>query len=202
MCIATSLPTASCPSNSTITPIFTPCTYWAMRAAVCRRSKRRTVMFSPIFCTSAWRVSSTVLPPMESAGERGHVGRVGGGHQLRQRLREGGEIRVLRDEVGLAVHLDHRAELAVGGDVDAHGALRGHAGGRLGGLGAALDAQQLLGLLHVAARFLERLLALHHAEPGELAQVLDHARGDVRHIHRSNRITDAKRGLGAPSYAG
>jgi hypothetical protein len=26
MCIATSLPTASCPSNSTITPIFTPCT--------------------------------------------------------------------------------------------------------------------------------------------------------------------------------
>ena len=32
--------------------------------AACTRSKRRTAMFSPIFCTSFWRTASTVSPPI------------------------------------------------------------------------------------------------------------------------------------------
>jgi hypothetical protein len=51
-------------------------------------------------------------------------------------------------------------------EVGADRAVGRDAAGGLARLGAALDAQQLLGLLQVAARFLERLLAFHHAEPG------------------------------------
>ena len=32
--------------------------------AVSMRSKRRTAMFSPIFCTSFWRIDSTGSPPI------------------------------------------------------------------------------------------------------------------------------------------
>src|SRR6185437_7418577 len=63
MCIATSFATASSPSYSTVTPIFTPWMYCASFAAVWMRSKRRTAMFSPIFCTSFWRALSTVSAP-------------------------------------------------------------------------------------------------------------------------------------------
>ena len=48
---------------------------------------------------------------------------------------------------------------------DADDAFGRHAAGGLAGLGAALDAQQFLGLGHVAARFGQRLLAFHHAQP-------------------------------------
>ena len=71
--------------------------------------------------------------------------------ELGQRLREREEVLVLGDEVGLAVHLDQRADLAVGATVRADHAFGGDAPGRLARLGAALDAQQLLGLLQVAA---------------------------------------------------
>ncbi len=63
MCIATSLATASGPSRSTSTAIFEPgCTYCTSLPPLWMRSKRRTVMFSPIFCTSFWRRASTVSP--------------------------------------------------------------------------------------------------------------------------------------------
>jgi hypothetical protein len=54
--------------------------------------------------------------------------------------------------------------------------------GRLARLGAAPDAQQILGLREVATDLFERALALHHAEPGALAQLLHQARGDLRHV--------------------
>jgi hypothetical protein len=84
------------------------------------------------------------------------------------------KVGVLGDEVGLGVHLDQRAQLGVAGEEGGDRAVGGHAARGLARLGAALDAQQLLGLLDVAAGFFQRLLAFHHAEPGELAQFLDH----------------------------
>jgi hypothetical protein len=142
-------------------------------------------MFSPIFCTSFWRADSTVSPPILRFGERGHVG----GILLRRRARppfgERAEVGVLGDEVGLGVHFDQRAHAC-----RRRGTCRSRRRRRRArppsSLGAALDAQQLLGLLDVAARFLERLLALHHAEPGELAQFLDHACGDFSHSSLSS----------------
>ena len=51
------------------------------------------------------------------------------------------EVVVLGDEVGVAVDLDERADLAVGVDVGLDGALGGLAAGELGGAGDALLAQ-------------------------------------------------------------
>ena len=79
------------------------------------------------------------------AGLRG-VGHDVGGELL--------ELLVLRDEVGLAVELDHRA---VGGGDQAVG--RAALGAALLDLGLALDAQQLGGLVEVAVGLLEGLLA-------------------------------------------
>ena len=56
--------------------------------------------------------------------------------------------------------------------------LRRCTAGALLGLGDALLAQALDGLLHVAVVFLERLLAIHHAGAGALAQ-LGHILGGV-----------------------
>jgi len=114
-------------------------------------------------------------------GQGFDVGRVLGGDEFGNVLDEGQEVVVLGDEVGLAVDFDHRAQLGVGGDVDADDAFGGHAGGSLGGLVAQLDAQDFFGLGHVASGFGQGLLALHHGCVGFLAQLLDHACGDFRH---------------------
>ena len=58
----------------------------------------------------------------------------------------------------------------------------GDAAGLLGGLREALLAQQIDGLLHVAAGLLQRRLAIHHARAGAFAQLLDHLRVDFGHI--------------------
>src|SRR3546814_11294735 len=69
------------------------------------------------------------------------------------------ELFVLRDEVGFAVHFDHRAAIAVGGDADE--TLGGDAAGLLGGGGEALGAQPVDRRFDVAAIFGERLLAVY-----------------------------------------
>ena len=92
--------------------------------------------------------------------------------------REVGEVVVPGDEVGLAVDLDERADLAVEVDVAARRALGRCALAALGGLGLALHAQQLDRLLGVAVGLLERLLAVHHPRAGALAQRLHVAGGD------------------------
>src|SRR5262249_48583880 len=66
----------------------------------------------------------------------------------------------LRDEVGLAVELDDRADIAVDRDLDR--AFVRVASGALGGAGQALLAQPVLGRVHIAVRLLERALAVHH----------------------------------------
>src|ERR1041385_8389044 len=176
------------------------------------------LMFSPIFCTSAWRLASTFpgVVSMEGSsstfaglrvatssaseaakatkssffatksvsllsstsapdadvladllherlaprlhlsgggvdgGELLYVRRVARRHELGERSGKGDEILVLRHEVGLAVELDERAHLAVGREPGADYALRRDAAGGLARLGAALDAEQLLGFLEVA----------------------------------------------------
>ena len=90
----------------------------------------------------------------------------GGGHALD----EVHELLVLAHEVGLGVDLDHDAHT-----VDHSGighALGGNAAGLLGGGGHALLTQPLHGLVHIAVGGGQRLLAVHHAHAGHLAQVL------------------------------
>ena len=70
----------------------------------------------------------------------------------RDLARERDEVVVAGDEVGVAVDLDEHADLAVAVDVGLHGALGGLAAAHLEGLVAEPDAQQLDGLLDVAAR--------------------------------------------------
>jgi hypothetical protein len=65
--------------------------------------------------------------------------------------------------------------------VNADHAFGGDAGGGLGGLVAQLDAQDLLGLGHVAVGLGQRLLAFHHRRVGLFAQFFNHRSGNVRH---------------------
>ena len=90
------------------------------------------------------------------------------------------EVLVAGDEVGLGVDLDDGAARAVGGDADQ--ALGGDAAGLLGGRRQALGAQPVDRLLEVARDLAQRLLAIHHARAGLLAQFLDQRGGDLSHV--------------------
>jgi hypothetical protein len=87
------------------------------------------------------------------------------------------------DEIGFGVNLDH----------DAFGALHRHAdeaigrdaAGLLGSLGETSLAQQIDGLFHRAAGFLQRRLAVHHGRTRAFAQLLDHLRRDIGHTQDS-----------------
>ena len=84
-------------------------------------------------------------------------------------------VGVLGDEVGLAVELEQR--LAGVGDE----AVGGGAAGPLADVLGTLDAQELDGLVEVAVSLVERLLAVHHAGAGEVAELLDVRGGEVGH---------------------
>src|SRR5690606_31492955 len=94
----------------------------------------------------------------------------GGGDGVDERQ----EVLVLGDEVGLGVDLDQHGLAAVLGGDDA--ALGGDAVGLLVGLGQAGLAQPFGGGVDVAVVLGERLLALHHAGAGALAEILDERR--------------------------
>jgi hypothetical protein len=99
------------------------------------------------------------------------------GHAADERL----ELLVLSDEVRLGINLDHGTA----------GAVHGHADqplGRdptrlLGGGGKTLGAQPVHRSFHVAVRLGQRLLAVHHARAGALAQFLDGRGGHLSHVH-------------------
>ena len=100
--------------------------------------------------------------------------------QLRDVAHEVLEQLVLGDEIGLGIDLDDRAALAL--DDDADEALGGGAAGLLRGRGKALGAQPVDRGFHLAIGLGERLLAVHHAGAGALAQFL-HDRGrDLSHV--------------------
>ena len=112
------------------------------------------------------QVSAVVLAGHQSVQIGGGLLGNGGGHALD----EVHELLILAHEVGLGVDLDHHAHAVDDGGIG-H-ALGGDAAGLLGGGGHALLAQPLHGLVHIAVRGLQCLLAIHHAHAGHLAQVL------------------------------
>src|SRR3954451_2974177 len=89
------------------------------------------------------------------------------------RAREGDEVLVAGDEVGLAVDLDDGADAVVVMDVGLDGALGRHPLAALGRGRLSLDAQDLDRLVDVAPRLGERGLAVHHPRAGAVAQRLD-----------------------------
>ena len=91
------------------------------------------------------------------------------------------ELLVLGDEVGFGIDLDDRALGALDGDADEP--FGGGAAGLLGGGGEALGAQPVDRGLHLALGLGQRLLAVHHAGAGALAQFLDRSSGDLGHLY-------------------
>ena len=89
------------------------------------------------------------------------------------------ELLVAGDEIGLGIDLDEGAARALDGEADQP--LGGDAAGLLGGGGKALLAQPIDGAFEIALRLAQRLLAIHHAGAGLLAQLLDQRRGDLGH---------------------
>src|SRR5690606_12849502 len=77
-----------------------------------------------------------------------------------------------RHEVRLAVDLDQHPDLAAHVDVAADRTLARFPARTLRGLRGALRAQEVDRLLHVPARLLQRLLALHHPGARPLTQLL------------------------------
>src|SRR5512132_160229 len=85
------------------------------------------------------------------------------------------------DEVRLAVDLHHRTDGVVEVDVGLDEPLVRRATRPTGGGREPLRPQDLLCLVEIAVRLLERLLALHHAGPGAITELLHHPRVDLRH---------------------
>ena len=121
-----------------------------------RRAKRRIDMFSPIFCTSACARAPRPSRPRRACARRARRRRPDcrARRAARASAANARKSVVAGDEVGLAVDLDHRADLARRArrtaPITPSAAI---AAGGLRRLGAALDPQQLLGLREVAAGF-------------------------------------------------
>ncbi len=110
------------------------------------------------------------------------VGGLGGQGGLGDLLGVGLELVVHAHEVGLAVELHDGARRGVVGDDGHDRALVGGAAGLLGNGGQAGVAQDVDGLFQVGFGLDERLLALHHAGAGHLAELLDQGSGDLSHV--------------------
>ena len=93
------------------------------------------------------------------------------------------------DEVRLAVDLDQDADAAAGVDVARDEALAGVAAGLLRGRGETPLAKQGDGLVEVAVGLDERVLAVHEAGAGALAQLLDARGRDVRHVRSGSPVS-------------
>ena len=106
----------------------------------------------------------------ETVHQRVHIGGIVLRDGLGDILHEGHEQLALGAEVGLAVDLHHDAHTVLGQRVG-H-TLGGDAAGLLGSLGQALLTQPLNSLIHIAVALDKRLLAVHHAHAGHLAQGL------------------------------
>ena len=89
-------------------------------------------------------------------------------------------------EVGLTVHLDQHPDLVACVDVALHGPLSCLIAGALGGLGLTTGAEDLDRPFGVAPGFGERLPASQHSGAGAIAQRLDIACGDLRHLVSSS----------------
>ncbi len=110
------------------------------------------------------------LELLELGGPLGHRFGPLGEHQRGQRVGFGLELLGTGDEVGLALELDDRADVAV--DEEADDALGVVAVLTVGAGGETLLTEPDLGGLDVAVGRLEGLLAVHHARAGRVAQGL------------------------------
>src|SRR5215467_1680328 len=106
----------------------------------------------------------------------GHVGRIRRGNLHPEILHQLLEGLGARDEVRFAVHLDEYAQLGAVVDVGPDDALTGIPVGALAGLSESLLPEELDGRFEIALRRLERLLAVHHAGAGPVAEVLHQLR--------------------------
>jgi len=82
----------------------------------------------------------------------------------------------------LRVDFDDHARLVVRCDLDCDGTFGGNVTGFLGGLDGASRTHVVDCLFDVAARCRQRLLAIHHAQAGTLAQFLDQGRSNFCHV--------------------
>ena len=89
---------------------------------------------------------------------------------------------IVRGNRVVALELRHDADLAAHVDVGLDDALGGHAAGLLLGGSDALLAEPLHRLVHVAVGLGQRLLALHHANAGRLAQLLNLCSSDCHFL--------------------
>src|SRR5438128_2229486 len=126
--------------------------------------------------------------------------------------REGNEVLVLGDEVGVAVNLHEYPHLGAGVYVGLHRPLGGRALAEILNLLALLYAQDLDRLLDVAAGLGKRLLAVHHPSSRALAQGL-YVLGSDHHlahdsppsspaaaaISSASALDSASGGVGSPS---
>lgn len=97
---------------------------------------------------------------------------------------EGLEVLVFGDEVGFAVHFDHGAGFAVGGDGDFDEAFVGGAVGFFGGDGESAFAEEFDGGFEVTVGVLKGFFAFHHADVGDGAEFFDLGCGNLRHEFR------------------
>ncbi len=110
-----------------------------------------------------------------------HATRIRSRDLHRDFLDQGLKLRRLGDEVALAIDLNQHAQLPAGVDISADRALRRDPPRAPGGLRDTLLAQPERGLLHIAAALRQRLLAIHHACAGFLAQFLHQFRVEFCH---------------------
>ena len=86
------------------------------------------------------------------------------------------------DEIGFAIHFDQNAEFAIGAQESADEALLGGARFLLAGAGDAFFAEDDFGFGHIAVRFDESPLAIHHARAGAFAELFNELCADISHF--------------------
>ena len=155
-----------------------------------KTANRLSTSFSPMRADSASTSAATVWPSTSVASSASTSAGLLCRPMSSRRSASVDEVGVLGDEVGLAVELEQGAVLA---DDDAVGRRALEA---LADVLGALDAQELDGLVVVAVGLGERLLAVHHAGAGGVAETLDVGCGEVSHV------TSSGSGGGARAWCG
>src|SRR3546814_17600309 len=108
-------------------------------------------------CALVTGVQTCALPILGGSVQRVDVGDAAGERDLRHVAAEALELLVLRNEVGFAVHFDHRAAVAVGSDAEE--AFGRDAAGLLGAGCAALGAEPVARRFDVSMVLASRLLS-------------------------------------------
>ena len=159
--------------------------------ATSSRTKRATPMFSPSLATISPKSSSTVMP-RAALGLR-HAGRsTSVGRRRRRSARRAAATKPVNSALRPTKSVSQLTStstpiLPSSAHERGDGALVRGAAGLLGERGQAARAQDVDGRVDVAVGLGERLLAVHHARAGALAELLDHAGGDLSHRYASRR---------------